>query len=165
MSTPTAPSPEGSTSQAAPETNQSFSFADRTILEYLRTRGHAQAAQALQDSIGDPDKGKSSESSISGEDLVKILAVFAQKPDRSGVNALRDSAAVLEELSKLGNTPSIQNLLQSIGPVGAEDLLSSDPLDKQEGFRELEAWVDGSLDMYRVCDYVCQREQCLIRTA
>nr|GAT44129.1 TFIID and SAGA subunit [Mycena chlorophos] len=44
---------------------------------------------------------------------------------------------------------NIQSLLANIGPVGAEDILSLDPTDKQEGFRELEAWVDGSLDMYR----------------
>ncbi|KAJ7630871.1 TFIID and SAGA subunit [Roridomyces roridus] len=49
----------------------------------------------------------------------------------------------------MGNPSNIQNLLASIGPVGAEDILSLDPTDKQEGYRELEAWVDGSLDMYR----------------
>jgi len=51
----------------------------------------------------------------------------------------------------MGNPVNIQNLIASIGSVGAEELLSLDPTDKQEGFRELEAWVDGSLDMYRVC--------------
>jgi transcription initiation factor TFIID subunit 5 len=50
----------------------------------------------------------------------------------------------------MGNPPNIQNLIASIGPVGAEEILSLDPTDKQEGFRDLEAWVDGSLDMYRV---------------
>ncbi|KAJ3552076.1 hypothetical protein NM688_g4350 [Phlebia brevispora] len=49
----------------------------------------------------------------------------------------------------MGNPANIQSLIASIGPVGAEEILSLDPTDKQEGFRELEAWVDGSLDMYR----------------
>ncbi|GLB36081.1 putative WD40 associated region in TFIID subunit, NTD2 domain [Lyophyllum shimeji] len=49
----------------------------------------------------------------------------------------------------MGNPSNIQNLIASIGSVGAEEILSLDPTDKQEGFRELEAWVDGSLDMYR----------------
>ncbi|EIN14148.1 TFIID and SAGA subunit [Punctularia strigosozonata HHB-11173 SS5] len=150
MSTPAPASPEGSASQSTQESNQPMSTVDRAVLEYLRTRGHAQAVQALQESIGDVDgKGTLTEPPVSAQDLVKLLAIFSQKADRPGGNALRDSAAVIDELSKLGNAPSIQNLLQSIGAVGAEDLLGSDPLDKQEGFRELEAWVDGSLDMYR----------------
>ena len=57
---------------------------------------------------------------------------------------------MLQELGSMGNPPNIQNLIASIGSVGAEEVLSLDPTDKQEGFRELEAWVDGSLDMYRV---------------
>ena len=50
----------------------------------------------------------------------------------------------------MGNPQNIQNLISSIGPVGAEEILSLDPTDKHQGFRELESWVDGSLDMYRV---------------
>ena len=50
----------------------------------------------------------------------------------------------------MGSSSNIQNLIASIGPGGAEEILSLDPTDKQEGFRELESWVDGSLDMYRV---------------
>ncbi|CAK5280195.1 unnamed protein product [Mycena citricolor] len=49
----------------------------------------------------------------------------------------------------MGNPSNIQNLLASIGAVGAEDILSMDPADRHEGYRELESWVDGSLDMYR----------------
>ncbi|KAJ7293509.1 TFIID and SAGA subunit [Mycena rebaudengoi] len=77
------------------------------------------------------------------------LAVYAQKPSRPGENVFKESANVLQELTAMGNPSNIQNLLASIGSVGAEDILSLDPTDKQEGFRELEAWVDGSLDMYR----------------
>jgi transcription initiation factor TFIID subunit 5 len=101
---------------------------------------------------GDPDdKGKSPETpTISTEELVKKLAVYAQKPSRPGENVLNDSANVLQELTTMGNPTNIQNLIASIGAVGAEEILSLDPTDKQDGFTELEAWVDGSLDMYRV---------------
>ena len=66
---------------------------------------------------------------------------------------------MLQELTAMGNPANIQNLIASIGSVGAEEILSLDPTDKQEGFRELEAWVDGSLDMYRVSPpttYFCE---------
>ena len=89
-------------------------------------------------------------STISTEELVKRLAVYAQKPSRPGENVLNDSANVLQELTTMGNPTNIQNLIASIGAVGAEEILSLDPTDKQDGFTELEAWVDGSLDMYRV---------------
>lgn len=133
---------------------QNASPEDRKTLEYLRSRGYTEAAKALLESL-DPDaspddKGKQPET-VSPDDLLKALAVFAQKATRPGENVLKDSANVLQELTAMGNPSSIQNLIASLGSVGAEDILSLDPTDKQEGFRELEAWVEGSLDMYRVC--------------
>lgn len=133
---------------------QNASATDRMVLEYLRARGHSSAERALLDVLdnGDSeDKGKQAETStISTEELVKSLAVYAQKPSRPGENVLKDSANVLQELTTMGNPTNIQNLIASIGAVGAEEILSLDPTDKQDGFTELEAWVDGSLDMYRV---------------
>jgi len=133
---------------------QNASATDRMVIEYLRARGLTSAEQALVDALdsGDPDdKGKGPEAStISTEELVKRLAVYAQKPSRPGENVLNDGANVLQELTTMGNPTNIQNLIASIGAVGAEEILSLDPTDKQDGFTELEAWVDGSLDMYRV---------------
>ncbi|KAJ6621658.1 TFIID and SAGA subunit [Mycena sp. CBHHK59/15] len=128
---------------------QNASAEERLILEYLRSRGHSAAEKALLEAIdGTDDKGKLPDT-IPPDDLLKTLAVYAQKPSRPGENVLKESANVLQELTAMGNPTNIQNLLASIGSVGAEDILSLDPTDKQEGFRELEAWVDGSLDMYR----------------
>ncbi|KDQ20487.1 hypothetical protein BOTBODRAFT_183267 [Botryobasidium botryosum FD-172 SS1] len=45
--------------------------------------------------------------------------------------------------------PTIADLLAGLEGTGAEDALALDPTDKHEGFRQLEEWVDGSLDMYR----------------
>jgi len=83
------------------------------------------------------------------EATFQFSVVYAQKPSRPGENVLNDSANVLQELTTMGNPTNIQNLIASIGAVGAEEILSLDPTDKQDGFTELEAWVDGSLDMYR----------------
>ena len=45
---------------------------------------------------------------------------------------------------------TIHDLGASLGAIGAEDIIVSDPIDKYKGFHELEAWVEGSLDMYQV---------------
>lgn len=144
---PAAPSPSNQEAVSnAPGT-------DRLIVEYLKARGHPTAAKALLDELeaASPNESGKQGETISAEDFVKLLSVFTQKPSKPGENALKDSANVLQELTSMGSSVNIQSLIASIGTVGAEELLSLDPTDKQEGFRELEAWVDGSLDMYRVC--------------
>ncbi|KAM6498039.1 TFIID and SAGA subunit [Amanita muscaria] len=140
---PTTPSPSNAQSDLA---NQGVSAVDRVVLEYLKSRGHTAAEKALQDELSSEDKGKQKE--ISAEDFISSLAVFAQK-SKTGDNALKDSSTALQELSSIGNTANLQNLISSIGAVGAEEILSQDPTDKHEGFRDLDAWVEGSLDMYR----------------
>jgi len=148
-----AQSPAPSSPNAQPDSsNQSVSAVDRIILDYLKTRGHSAAEKALREELGQSpsdEKGKQRETT-STDEIVQSLAVFASKL-KSGENALKDSSAVLQELGNIGPT-NLQNLISSIGAVGAEEILSQDPTDQHEGFRELEAWVDGSLDMYRVCD-------------
>ncbi|PFH50809.1 hypothetical protein AMATHDRAFT_60457 [Amanita thiersii Skay4041] len=145
---PAAPSPANA--QDTSSTAQTSVALERAILEYLKSRGHTAAEKALREDLNasfSEEKGKQPES-VSSEELIKTLAVFTQKL-RPGENTLKDSAAVLQELASMGNPANIQNLISSIGAVGAEDILSQDPTDKHEGFRELEAWVDGSLDMYK----------------
>ncbi|KAI9512806.1 TFIID and SAGA subunit [Russula earlei] len=148
--TPTASTPDASTpAPGSAETSQATLSADRLVLEYLRARGHKFAEQALTESIGSSeDKGKSPVS-ISGDELVKKLALFAEKPTQPGENTLKTTLGVQKELATVVNSSNLQNLIASIGPVGAEEILSLDPNDKHEGFRELEAWVEGSLDIYR----------------
>lgn len=160
--TPAPSTPDASTPTApAVLAQEPSSGLNKAILEYLRDKGFKGAEKeflaALEGDGTDKGKGKHQEASsstsapstISAEDLVKALAVYAQK-SRSGENVFKDAANVLQELASMGNPATIQNLLSSIDAVGAEEILSLDPTDKQEGFRELENWVDGSLDMYRV---------------
>ena len=144
-------SPVASPSNAQSDASQATSAIDRVILEYLKSRGHSAAEKALRDELTQEDKGKQKETSA--DEFIQSLAV-AQKT-KSGENVLKDSSTVAQELGTIGN--NLQNLISSIA-VGAEEILSQDPTDKHEGFRELEAWVDGSLDMYRVRDTTsCRR--------
>ncbi|KZT72808.1 TFIID and SAGA subunit [Daedalea quercina L-15889] len=153
-STPDVTSPAGTNAAAT----EPVSGLNKAILNYLRDKGYKGAEKELLAALetDSTDKGKqpetstsTSSSTISAEDLVKALSVYAQKSSRPGENAFKDAFSVLQELASMGNPATIQNLISSIDAVGAEEILSLDPTDKQEGFRELEAWVDGSLDMYR----------------
>lgn len=155
--TPTASTPDviSPTNASSQDASQLATGLDRMVLDYLRSRGHQRAEKALQESIDAPeDKGKQAEpSTITSEELVRRLTVFSEKTSQPGENALKNTASILQELASvgsMGSSSNIQNLIASIGPGGAEEILSLDPTDKQEGFRELESWVDGSLDMYRV---------------
>lgn len=148
--TPAASSSDAVSPTTAPQDSNSV---DRLVLEYLRARGHKDAEAALLETL-EAGTTEDAEKTVSSNELVKTLAVFAQKPSRPGENVLKDNVNVLQELTTMGNPPNIQNLIASLGGVGAEDILSVDPTDKQEGFKELEAWVEGSLDMYKVCDLI-----------
>lgn len=153
VATPTGSSQSpAATSPANPDVSSSIPVTDRIIVDYLKARGHSTAAKALVDELeaASPSENGKHVDTIGTEEFMKVLSVFAAKPSKPGENVLKDSANVLQELSTMGNPVNIQSLIASIGVVGAEELLSLDPTDKQEGFRELEAWVDGSLDMYRV---------------
>ena len=150
--TPTGSSVAPSPINQAQDSGPIISPTERVILDYLHARGHTAAEKALLEEIetASPEENGKQAETIGVDELVKVLSVFAQNPSRPGENILKDSASVLQELTAVGNPANIQNLIASIGSVGAEEILSLDPTDKQEGFRELEAWVDGSLDMYRV---------------
>ena len=78
--------------------------------------------------------------------------VWTPKKDKPGENALSDPKISMQSLNSGGlTTPSVTSLIETINPGGADEILSLDPTDKHEGFRDLETWVEGSLDMYRVC--------------
>ena len=128
---------------------------DRLILEYLRARGYKDAEKAFLDAVNLSDENRKRQESsgsdiVSSDDLLKRLSIFAEKAFQPGENAFKDKTSILQELASMGTSSNIQSLIASIGPGGAEEILSLDPADKQEGFRELESWVEGSLDMYRV---------------
>ena len=119
---------------------------DKIVVDYLRSRGHESAATALGQALG--GDGASTSTTLSAEELLKKMAVFAASG--TGENSYKSTANILQELVASGTSSNIKSLIMNMGDGGAEDALSLDPGDKQEGFRDLEAWVEGSLDMYRV---------------
>jgi transcription initiation factor TFIID subunit 5 len=151
----TPASPQSSTASPAATSDplQNASAEDRLIYDYLRTRGYSAAEKGLLESLesSEKDKDKTSSSTVSVDDLIRGLAVYAQKASRPGENVLRDKDHVVQELGTMGTPQKIQSLIASLSQIGAEEVLKPDPTDKHKGYRELEAWVDGSLDMYRVC--------------
>ena len=155
-STPGAEPTSPTAASVTQDQTNSASAVDRQVLEYLRSRGHKAAEQALLETLeqgSSPDAsvaGPSTSATISSEDLIKKLAVYSQSSTKAGENALKDATKVLSEVVSMGNSVNVQNIVSSIGDIRAEDLLSLDPNDKQEGYRDLESWVEGSLDMYRV---------------
>ena len=126
--------PEGNPPPGESSTNNTSAL-DRMVLEYLRARGHKDPEKVLEEiehtATPADENGKGPETtpshSLSQEELVKQLAIFAQKPESAGENVLKDSSSVLQELSTMGNPQNIQSLISSIGPVGAEEILSLDP--------------------------------------
>lgn len=136
---------------------------DQMVLNYLQQRGHSDAVRALQNALGlpsPPAEGAETEAAestetapvtVSDAELRKHLVPFWQKKDKPGENALADAKVTMQSLLTGGvTTPNVAHLLETIGPGGADEILSVDPTDKHEGYRELEVWVEGSLDMYRV---------------
>jgi len=157
MSTGT-PGPSQSPAQEEPTPNATqdvvqVADTDRLVLEYLKVRGYRAAEDALSESMDD-DTSESNKASgsttISADELISKIAVFASKPSRPGENVFKSTPNVLEGLVGMNNPTTIHDLIASLGAIGAEDILVSDPTDKHGGYRELEAWVEGSLEMYQV---------------
>lgn len=151
-STPEASSPANQVAQSqasqeasASTSSASASTADQLILEYLRSRGYLSAERAFSESLVSDPNGKAREvPTLTADELIKRISSIL---DRAGDTAVQTA---LKDITSLSSSTTLQSLLSSIGPGGTEEILTLDPTDKQEGYRELEAWVDGSLDMYKV---------------
>jgi len=104
----------------------------------------------------EPTSPQYSANALNGEHVVleylrsrgftKTEQLLREEMGQSGANGVDGSSMSARGLSKL---------LASVDAKAAEEVLSLDPADKAEGFRDLETWVDGSLDMYRVCIPFC----------
>lgn len=157
-----SPSPADPPEQDNAAQNDSANV-DQMVLTYLQQRGYDGAVRAFRDSLGLPSPPAESADKESSEDtetapitvsdieLRKHLVPFWQKKDKPGENALADAKVTMQSLLTSGvTTPNVAHLLETINPGGADEIFSVDPTDKHEGYRELEVWVEGSLDMYRV---------------
>lgn len=87
-------------------------------------------------------KGKTDASGVAPEQLEDFLKVLGALEKKLG----DPSTTAAGKVSK----PTLDALRASFSGTSVEFALVVDPTAKQEGFRQLEAWVDGSLDIYRV---------------
>lgn len=162
-SDPASPAVQLAVTREAQPAQNDMKNLDSLVVSYLRQRGHKGAERALREALGlpspppeggedDRESAEPPQKTVSDAELRKHLVPFWQKKDGSGENLLADSDVAMQSLMTGGvTTTSVASLLKVIGPGGADEILSLDPTDKHEGFRDLENWVEGSLDMYRVC--------------
>lgn len=117
--------------------NQDPNSPDKSDTELRRTTRSTTRAQANH---------------VQSQDVIKAAAPFATKNTAADtVNALAEPQSTVQALQAIPSTAQkLSTLLTSVSGQGAEDILSLDPSDRLEGFKDLESWVDGSLDMYRV---------------
>lgn len=159
--TPDPPSPANNGSQDA----NASANADRVFLDYLRSRGFKKTEQAMREEMESVTPSENTrntrsrnKSQVNPADLIKKIAPHVASTSAETGNAMSDGEQNLNliesAVASMPGTPGLAKLLASLGATGAEEALSLDPTDKAEGFRDLESWVDGSLDMYRVCSPV-----------
>ena len=93
----------------------------------------------------------SNQAQDSGPNISSTERVILDYLHVRGYTAALAEKALLEEIEAASPlAANIQNLIASIGSIRAEEILSLDSTDKQEGFRELEAWVAVAVTLYRV---------------
>ncbi|KIJ45050.1 hypothetical protein M422DRAFT_29906 [Sphaerobolus stellatus SS14] len=81
-----------------------------------------------------------------------VLDYLRNRGFKKAEQALRDeldSSEATATNEAASATGGLKQLLASLDAKGAEEVLTLDSADKAEGFKDLESWVDGSLDMYR----------------
>lgn len=85
------------------------------------------------------------------EDVVKSIAPFAAKTSADRSNVLQDPSTAADALKEIPQPQERQaQLLNAASHQGSTDILALDPSERLTGYSELESWVDGSLDMYKV---------------
>ncbi|CAE6432688.1 unnamed protein product [Rhizoctonia solani] len=117
--------PNGSSSNLHPTSPTAPRLNTQQILEYLRQRGFKRAEQALLE-----DTGKTQNL----DELVK-----QNIPEES-------AAPVKVDPEQAGKDAAVIAALRS---RGRDEAVVLDPAERAEAFRQLESWVDGSLDIYR----------------
>ncbi|KAG9075337.1 hypothetical protein FS749_012875, partial [Ceratobasidium sp. UAMH 11750] len=119
---PNSALPNGTSSaNALPTSPTTPRLNTQQVLEYLRQRGFKRAEQAFLE-----DSGKTQTlSELAGQNLPGGVKV---DPDQ----ATKDAAGIA-----------------SIRAKGREEAVVLSPSEREEAFRQLESWVDGSLDIYR----------------
>jgi transcription initiation factor TFIID subunit 5 len=142
---------------------------DQLAAHVLEQRGWTDLAAAIQSRSGGLVSGVQAHPPISSTDLVNRHRPGAKptgdslfdKPDISGrvASVFSDSGRGLREGrdsrdSKEPRPKAPQSSLTELRGATATQLLIEDPLNRQEAFRDLQAWVEGSLDMYKARGFI-----------
>ncbi|KAF8759006.1 WD40 associated region in TFIID subunit, NTD2 domain [Rhizoctonia solani] len=122
---PSSALPNGSNTGLHPTSPTTPRLNTQQVLEYLRQRGFKRAEQALLE-----DTGKTQNL----DELVK-----QNLPEES-------TAPVKIDPEQAGKDAAVIAALRS---RGRDEAVVLDPAERAEAFRQLESWVDGSLDIYR----------------
>ena len=138
---------------------------DQLAAVVLEQRGYPDLAAVIQSRSGGLVSGVQSQPPISPADLANRHLPRQKptgdstfdKPDISGRLAavLSDPSAkaskdTRERDSREPRPKPPPSSLTELSGATATQLLTEDPLNRQEAFRDLQAWVEGSLDMYKV---------------
>lgn len=133
---------------------------DQLTATVLRERGWEDYAAIVESKSGGLVSGIQAQPTISSQEFVNRHVPRGGSMKAENVYDRPDVVARLHgSLSgAAGGTskaPVPNNNLTSMKEGSSSQLLMGDPLNRQEAFRDLQAWVEGSLDMYKV------RDQCM----
>jgi transcription initiation factor TFIID subunit 5 len=127
---------------------------DQLAAAVLKERGYADIAATIQARSGGLVSGVQSQPPITPSEFVNK---HLPRNKTSGENSFDKPGVVFRLANGLTNDPSGRNRttppassLTAMKDPTSSQLLSGDPLNRQEAFRDLQAWVEGSLDMYKV---------------
>lgn len=125
---------------------------DSLAAELLAARGFNAASGEVQSRLGGLVSAVQAQVPMTPEDFIQRHTPIIGQP---GSNALDKSDAPSRIASSLAQAgiklpASAKDSLEVLKDGSATRLLTDDPLHRQEAFRDLQAWVEGSLDMYRV---------------
>ncbi|KAG8845780.1 Transcription initiation factor TFIID subunit 5, partial [Serendipita sp. 411] len=126
---------------------------DQLTAALLQARGYADIASTIQARSGGLVSGVQAQPAITLEEFVDRHTPRVQ---RSGQNPYDQPGVTTRLAGILAGDPTGKPVipppsnLTAVMDGAASRLLVDDPLNRQEAFRDLQAWVEGSLDMYKV---------------
>ncbi|TIC26860.1 hypothetical protein E3Q12_00253 [Wallemia mellicola] len=113
------------------------------ILDYLRRKGFTGAEEALKHDLtaqGLPAKSDSHVQSL--EELAAASASALKKKEGEETPSGPSKDGVMNELVNIASNGQL-------GKQTVDRLLLTDPTERERGYRDLDRWVEGSLDVYR----------------
>lgn len=123
---------------------------DQLTATVLQLQGYTDIAATIQARSGGLVSGVQAQPAITQEELVErhIPRVRGDNPyDKPNV-VTRLAGVLSGDVIGKAVTPQPSNLT-AVQDGASSQLLFDDPLNRQEAFRDLQAWVEGSLDMYK----------------